>query len=140
MDVVLRYAFTPTKWVHEFSSYLMVVVVFLGLAYALKEDAHIKVDFLVLRLPKFVQNWLKVFNSILFLVFTSMLFYFNLQLFIESFVLNTHSFTAVDVIVWPVQLIMPVGLGIMGMLLIANIYVESKAALRGSDDEDIPRS
>jgi len=135
MDVVLRYAFTPTKWVHEFSGYLMIMAVFLGLAYALKKDAHIKVDFLVARLPKPVQNWLKVINSILFLVFTTMLCYFNWHLFAESLALKTSSFTAVDVIVWPVQLLMPVGLAIMGLLLIVNIYTETKAALRKSDED-----
>ena len=110
------------------------MAVFLGLAYALKKDAHIKVDFLVARLPKPVQNWLKVINSILFLFFTTMLCYFNWRLFAESLALKTSSFTAVDVIVWPVQLLMPVGLAIMGLLLIVNIYTETKAALRKSDE------
>jgi len=134
MDVVLRYAFTPTRWVHEFSTYLMVVLVFLGLAYALKEDAHIKVDFLVVRLPRLVQDWMKVFNSLLFLFFTIILFYFNWHLFAESFALKTTSFTSVDVTIWPVQLFMPVGLAILGLLLICNIYAETKAVLRKSNE------
>lgn len=134
MDVVLRYAFTPTKWVHEFSTYLMVVLVFLGLAYALKEDAHIKVDFLVVRLPRRIQDWMKVIHSILFLVFTTILCYFNWHMFTESFALKTRSFTSVDVIIWPVQLFMPVGLAILGLLLICNIYTETKAVLGKSNE------
>jgi len=134
MDVVLRYAFTPTKWVHEFSTYLMVVVVFLGLAYALKEDAHIKVDFLVVRLPRRIQDWMKVIHSILFLVFAIVLCYFNWHLFTQSFALKTRSFTSVDVIVWPVQLFMPVGLAILSLLLICNIYNETRAVLGKSNE------
>lgn len=134
MDVVLRYAFTPTKWVHEFSTYLMVVVVFLGLAYALKEDAHIKVDFLVVRLPRRIRDWMKVINSILFLVFAIVLCYFNWHLFTQSFALKTRSFTSVDVIIWPVQLFMPVGLAILSLLLICNIYNETRAVLGKSNE------
>lgn len=129
MDVVLRYAFTPTKWVHELSTYLMVVLVFMGLAYALKEDAHIKVDFLVVRLPRRIQDWMKVIHSALFLVFTIILFYLNWHLFNQSFALKTTSRTSIDVIVWPAQLFMPLGLAIMSLLLICNIYTEAKAVL-----------
>jgi TRAP-type C4-dicarboxylate transport system permease small subunit len=129
MDVVLRYAFTPTKWVQEFSTYLMVVLIFLGLAYALKEDAHIKVDFLVVRLPRRIQDWMQVIHSTLFLVFTIIIFYFNWHLFNQSFALKSTSYTSVDVIIWPAQLFMPLGLAIMGLLLICNIYAEAKAVL-----------
>jgi len=134
MDVVLRYAFEPTKWVHEFSTYLMVVLVFMGLAYALKEDAHIKVDFLMARLPRRIQDWMKVIHSVLFLVFTIILFYFNWHLFNQSFALKATSRTSVDVIIWPAQLFMPLGLAIMGLLLIFNIYTETKSVLGKSNE------
>jgi len=134
MDVVLRYAFTPTKWVHEFSTYLMVVLVFMGLAYALKEDAHITVDALTARLPRRVQDWMKVINSTLFLVFTILLCYFNWHLFKQSFTSKSTSYTSVDVILWPTQLFMPLGLAIMGLLLICNICAETKTALRKANE------
>jgi len=133
MDVVLRYGFTPTKWVQEFSTYLMVVLIFLGLAYALREDAHIRVDFLVVRLPRRVQDWMKVIHSIIFLAFTMILFYFNWDLFAQSFAMKTTSYTSIDVIVWPAQLFMPVGLAIMGLLLLCNIFTEARVVLGKSD-------
>lgn len=134
MDVVLRYAFTPTKWVHEFSAYLMVVLVFLGLAYTLKENAHIKVDILVVRLPRRIQDWMKVIHSSIFLVFTIILLYFNWHLFAQSFALKSTSYTSADVIIWPAQLFMPLGFAILGLLLICNIYVETKAVLGKSSE------
>lgn len=130
MDVVLRYGFNaPTKWVNEFSGYLMVVLIFLGLSYALKENAHIRVDFLVVRLPRRIQDWMKVIASTLLLVYTMILFYLNWHFFVESFAFQTTSRTSMDVIVWPAQLFMPLGLAILGLLLICNIYTEAKAAL-----------
>ncbi len=133
MDVVLRYVAKPTKWVEEFSSYLMVMLVFLGLSYSLKENAHIRVDFLTVRLPKQIRNWLAVINSTLLLGFTIILFWLNWRLFMTSFTLKTTSRTSMDVIVWPVQLVMPLGLAIMSLLLLRNIYIEAKAVLGKSD-------
>jgi TRAP-type C4-dicarboxylate transport system permease small subunit len=134
MDVVLRYAFEPTKWVQEFSNYLMVVLVFLGLAYTLKEKAHIRVDFIIVRLPKGVGDWLRVINSTLLLAFTMILFYLNWHFFTVSFALKATSRTSLDVIIWPAQLVMPLGLAIMSLLLICNIYTEIKAALGKSNE------
>ncbi len=134
MDVVLRYAFEPTKWVQEFSTYLMIVLVFLGLAYTLKENAHIRVDFLIVRLPKRVRNWLRVINSTLLLAFTMILFYLNWRFFATTFALKATSRTSIDVILWPAQLVMPLGLAIMSLLLICNIYTETKAALGKSNE------
>lgn len=134
MDVVLRYAFEPTKWAQEFSTYLMIVLVFLGLAYTLKENAHIRVDFLIVKLPKRVRDWLRVINSTLLLAFTIILFYLNWRFFAASFALKATSRTSVDVILWPAQLVMPLGLAIMILLLICNIYTETKAALGKSNE------
>lgn len=134
MDVVLRYAFEPTKWVQEFSTYLMVVLVFLGLAFTLKENAHIKVDFIIVRLPSRVRDWLRVINLTLLFFFTLILFYLNWRFFAVSFALKATSRTSVDVILWPAQLVMPLGLGIMILLLICNIYTETKAALGKSNE------
>jgi TRAP-type C4-dicarboxylate transport system permease small subunit len=129
LDVVMRYAFKPTKWVEEFSTYLMAGLVFLGLAYTLKENAHIRVDFLMVKLPKRVRDWLGVINSILLLAFTLILFFLNWHFFTTSFALKATSRTSMDVILWPAQLVMPVGLAIMSLLLICNIYTQTKAAL-----------
>lgn len=44
-DVVARYAFnSPTLWADEMASYLLIAIVFLGLAQNLRSDGHIRID------------------------------------------------------------------------------------------------
>ena len=44
-DVVARYVFnSPTMWADEMASYLLIAIVFLGLAHNLRTDGHIRID------------------------------------------------------------------------------------------------
>ncbi len=48
IDVFLRYFFnSPSIWITEVSTYLFLYIIFLGTAYALQQDMHIKVTFIV---------------------------------------------------------------------------------------------
>jgi TRAP-type C4-dicarboxylate transport system permease small subunit len=55
IDVVMRYFINrPMKWVIEISEYLLVYMTFLGTAWVLRQDGHVTVDILTVRLnPKF---------------------------------------------------------------------------------------
>ena len=135
MDVTLRYAFNaPTIWVNEASSYMLLVIAFLGLAYALRENAHIRIDVVVKRLPRQVQDWMRVINSTLFLILIIILFYFTWGFFTESLEFGTTSRTGWDIPLAPWQVFTPLGLAIIGLLLICNLYTEIKIA-RGKSQE-----
>ena len=135
MDVTLRYAFNaPTVWAGELSAYLLVVVVFLGLAYTLQANAHIRVDFILQRLPGRVQDWMKLIASVLFLVFTIILCHLTWKSFVVSFTFKNTSCSLWDVPIWPVQGFIPVGFAIISLLLICNIYTETRLALRKSKE------
>ena len=131
-DVTARFlAGAGTKWTLEFTGYLLVMVVFLGLAYTLRERSHIRILFLVDRLPKKVQAWMEVVTSFIFLGFCAFLCYLTWHLTLTSIILGTTSRTGVDVLVWPYQLFMPLGLALISILLIGNIYTQIKNNIRG---------
>ncbi len=66
VDVILRYFFDrPVGWVLQFSEYVLLYAPFLGAAYVLKHDAHIRVDLLVGHLGERTKAWLDVWASIL---------------------------------------------------------------------------
>lgn len=45
VDVIARYAFnSPTLWADEIASYLLIAIVFLGLAPNVRQDGHIRID------------------------------------------------------------------------------------------------
>ena len=65
-EVIVRYVFnSPTIWVMEISIYVTMASTFLSLAYALREKAHVKVDF--------ITNYLSGPTLILLEIFTSLL-------------------------------------------------------------------
>lgn len=141
LDVFLRYAFSaPTIWANEVSSYLLLVMVFMGSAYALREKAHIRIDFIVVRLPRQVQDWLQVFSSITFLIFTGILCYFTWSIFLDTVKFAETSRSLWDPPLAPWQVWLPLGLAIISLLLILNIYNEIKIARKKAKERPEERA
>lgn len=135
LDVILRYAFNaPTIWANEASSYLLLVMVFMGLAYALSERSHIRIDIVVTRLPRRVRDWMQVISSIIFLIFTGILGYFTWSLFLDTVRFAETSRSLWDIPLTPWQIWLPLGLALISLLLTLNIYNEIKIA-RGKAKE-----
>ena len=129
VDVFMRYVFNaPSIWVNEVSCYILLAMTFLGLAYTHREKGHIKVDVIIKRLPKQAQDWMSVIHSIVFLIFIGVLFYLTWDVFSISIKLGTTSRSIWDIPLAPWQAFIPLGLIIIGLLLICNIYTESKIA------------
>jgi C4-dicarboxylate transporter DctQ subunit len=69
-EVVLRYGFKQSLiFTEELSRYLMVWIVFLGSALAVRDGAHIRINFLIKRFNQRNQKWLRLLAHILTLVF-----------------------------------------------------------------------
>ena len=65
-DVVMRHIFNdPTIWADECSCYLLVGITFLGAAYTLVIDGHIRVETIVERFPHKVREWVEFIADIL---------------------------------------------------------------------------
>jgi len=65
-DVVMRHIFNdPTIWADEVSCYLLVGVTFLGGAYTLVVNGHIRVETFIERLPTKVRDWVEFVGDIL---------------------------------------------------------------------------
>lgn len=65
-EIIARSIFhSPTVWVMEISTYLLVLAGFFGMAYTMRKNGHICVDFLFSRFPKALQRGLDVLTSIL---------------------------------------------------------------------------
>lgn len=55
----------PTVWAMEISTYLLILAGFLGMAYTMRKNGHITVDFLYAKFPKSVQRILDIFTSLI---------------------------------------------------------------------------
>lgn len=75
-EVVMRYLFnSPTVWVSEVTIYLVMAATFLSLAYAMKEKAHVNVDFIVNKLSGRSLSNLKLLGLFLGLLYSGVLAY-----------------------------------------------------------------
>lgn len=75
-EVIVRYFFNaPTIWSLEITEYLMVVCVYLGMAYAIQKGAHVSVPLVYKYLSRRTQRILDITTSFLMLMFWLVLFW-----------------------------------------------------------------
>ncbi len=121
-DVFSRYALGHgTDWSVEFTGYFMVLIIFFGLAYTERSGDHIIVDFVTVKLSKKTQRRLSLMGKVIFLAYSIMLGYFGWIETLTSLGYHSTSRTAVNVILWPFQLFIPIGLAITSLILIVEI-------------------
>ena len=66
LEIVLRYFFNlPQVWVLETVEYCILYITFLGAAWVLKRDGHVKLDILVIRLKPTNQDMVNIITSII---------------------------------------------------------------------------
>jgi C4-dicarboxylate transporter DctQ subunit len=122
LDVLARFLLgAGTKAAIEMSGYLLVAMVFLGLAYTQQTKGHIEIDFVTSRLSPRTRQRLRAFNLVVFFLYTMILGYFGWRTFWDSYVFQTTSRTGLDVLVWPYQLLIPIGLALASLLLVCQI-------------------
>ena len=64
--VVMRYLnFNPPIWVIQYTEYALLWITFLGAAWLLREKGHIRIDTLVSRIRPRIARWLEVFNDLI---------------------------------------------------------------------------
>ncbi len=109
-DVLMRYAFnSPTKWAFEVSTYMMVVVVFLGGGWTLPSGGHVNVDILVNRLSKGKRRVVEIITS-LFALFYLTIFTYEAWIFTyEAFSEDIRSSEYLGWPLWPMRSFLVIG-------------------------------
>jgi TRAP-type C4-dicarboxylate transport system permease small subunit len=84
-DVTGRYLFSkPVPATTEIGSTVLAFVIFLGLAFALANNKHIRVDILINRLPRRWQFWLELFALVLCFIVVFSIVWYGLPFLISS--------------------------------------------------------
>jgi C4-dicarboxylate transporter, DctQ subunit len=111
IEIVMRYFFNqPTRWVVEFSEYMLLYMAFLAGAWVLRSDGHVKVDMLVEVLPLRIQAVLHRVTSGVGALVCGLFFGFSAVFTWETFESGEVLFRAVHVPKWMVLAVIPVGL------------------------------
>ena len=124
-EVLMRYVFNrPTIWVHEVGGYLLVVIGMLGTAYTMLHERHVRVDLVLLRLPRRTQAWLNLVTySLALVLFFALLTYFGWTMFMEA--VRTDSRSTFGMLEWPyawTYWLVPAGGLLMCLQLLSRMY------------------
>ena len=125
-----RYFFQRAiTWQNELVTMLLVASTFIGSAYVLSEKAHVSMEWIYDFLSKKNIIRLKIFTSLLSLIFFILLFYFGYLITAEAFVKNYTTGSIWDPPLWVPYSSMLIGATLMILQYVAEI-------IKLLDDED----
>ena len=137
-EVVSRELFDYSLQVtHEIAGYLLVAVAFLSIGVSLHDRALFRVEILFGRLPKRGQDILQLVFDLLALGFGLLLEYHLIQLVLSSYSRGFKEATILATPLYLPQLVMPVGVGFMIVVLLAQILGGARALFRGAGAEPV---
>jgi len=134
--VGMRYlANQPQSWIDELVGYVLVASVMLAIAEALRKGEHIAVDILTDKLPARGKRIVQLVGMIAVLVTAGLLLLEGWDTAMFSRMLGIRSIGYLDVPIWIVQLLIPLG----GLLLLLAAIAELVRVLAGlpSEEEEV---
>ena len=122
-EVISRYVLrNPIMLADEFGGYSYAAISLLGLAYTMREGRHIRIQFVVTRLPAKVSNWLRVFTlaaACTYAIVASQVSYgFIFDAFDRNIRSASHLMTPLG---WP-QIALPVGFILLSIALLLELF------------------
>ena len=122
-EVVTRYLFSWTPLIaDEFSRYMVIAISFLGMAYAWREGAHVRVEALVSRLPVRERTWIRLATIIIGFVFVIALMYGSTEFYERSIEQNRRSDSWMRIrMIYPEMLIV-IGFFLLALQMLTSIF------------------
>lgn len=141
-DVLMRYFLNrPQLGVDEIAGFLQVLVVFWGCAYTFQQGGHIRVDLVTSHFPGPVRAWLRVVSLLLGLALLCVVSWVTTQS-----ALTAYRYERVSAVmlypIWLPMLLIPSGLALMALVMLAALARQVRAALgprAGRDEVDEAR-
>lgn len=133
VEVVARYVFNQPLGVgDEFAGYLLVAMVFLGLAYVAGKDAHIRVQVVTSRVSPRKNLYARCITILLFLVFSAVLTTLSYEFAMVNWVRDLRSSYIWRTPLWIPIAAMPVGFTLLSATLLVR-FVSLLRKLRRGD-------
>jgi len=133
--VLTRYA-TRHPWAgaDEISAFLLVIISFMGLAYAWKERGHIRISFFVKLIPRRVAKWVRLATLAGTLAFVPILAWAFYGLVARSIRIGSKSFDLFIPLQWP-QIFVLIGSVLLFFWLLVEMVRAVRAIRRGEGEE-----
>ena len=133
-DVVARYVFNrPTMWADEMASYLLIAIVFLGLAQNLRTDGHIRIDVVTTHVSPHVARILDVFAFAVGILFSIILIAGTWTRFYNFWIRNTVSDSPLMTPMWIAMVPVVSGAVVLGAAAIVGLVTSLHALVSGAE-------
>lgn len=128
IEVISRYVFgSPLMIGDEMGAYIVVAISFMGLAYTWKERGHVRIEFVVTRLPAKVREWLRLITLIMIAALDVVLVKASYDLIKYSALSGTRSGTWLRTPQqWP-QMVLIIGTSLLLLQMIIELVKAVKA-------------
>lgn len=127
IEIFLRAIFNKSTLItDEYSAYMFVFVVMLGLSYTFKEKGHIKITIITSRLKKKTQRYFEIL--ILFIALAILIFslYYSFMMVYDTYSLDMRADTIAETPLYLPQIALPLGYFIFIIQVIAEIIKKFK--------------
>lgn len=110
MEVIFRDLFAmPQMWVTQITECLLLYITFLGSAWLLREDGHVKVDILLTRLGPRTGAFLGIISSVIGTIVSVVITLFGFSLTLRYFFKGTYTPTVLEIPLSWIIVIIPIG-------------------------------
>ena len=135
VDVTSRYVMqNPLAISDEYGGFCLVAITCIGLAYAWKTRSHVRVEFIIKKLPVRMRQWLRLFTLLLAIVFTGFMVYGAIKLVSISLMFGTQSTSWLRTpVAWP-QMTIVIGAILIFLQLIVEI-IKQITKLSAAEEE-----
>ena len=140
IEVISRYVLRhPLMLADEFGGYSFAAIAAVGLAYTMKEGRHIRIQFVVNRLPVKVSNWLRVITLTVAFVYAAIASKVSYSFIIDAFDRHIRSAShLMTPLAWP-QMVLPLGFTLLCLVLFAEIVQAIRNIRSGMSTEAIAK-
>jgi TRAP-type C4-dicarboxylate transport system permease small subunit len=88
-QVIGRYVFQNSlSWSEESARYIFIWLTYLAISYGVKMEAHIRVDAVLVLMPKVAQKVVRIISNVLFLAFSVLVVYFGIL--VSDRIMDSH--------------------------------------------------
>ena len=121
-EIFIRYFFNMSTMIaDEYSGYLFLASIFLGLSYTFKEDAHIRINILTSKLSKKSNKFIDIVAGIITAIVLGFMLYRTVLFTYDSYKMEMLSESVSATPLYLTQIVMPIG--ILLFLLSILIFV-----------------
>lgn len=121
-EIFIRYFFDMSTMIaDEYSGYLYLAAIFLGLAYTFNEDAHIRINILTSKMSQKSNRFIDIFAGLITIVILVFALYRTILFTYDSYDMQMVSEGVSETPLYLTQLVMPLGISLFILAVLAFV-------------------